>query len=246
MKYCSGKRYLSADADTRRPKATPRKMLLELNDDVTVDQKERLWVRIVTVAERATPLYGKLLSEVLELQSQRVWRTDMTVQEQARGFLATTWSPLELRALMDEGAWLVVAVDKETGQLQGYGLVAPVSHLPAGNFVPRVDSPIRTCAELRDETRFMYGYQIAVRPERTLRHIQISAVIIDAMVAENCRRGVNVVTCVLEAPVCNKRSLAFLSAMGLRRIGDIYDPIGGRAVWACMIKLPLRAPTVMK
>ncbi|MGD0282900.1 MAG: hypothetical protein ABSB95_11120, partial [Dissulfurispiraceae bacterium] len=181
------------------------KLLLGPNDDIAVEQKKRLWVRIVTAADKADPAYERLLTEVLEVQSERVWRANMTAREQARGFLATTWTVHELDDLMDEGAWLATAVDKETGQLQGYALISPIHHLPPGEFVPVEDSPIRSRFELMDKIRFQYAYQLAVRTKRTLRRLQISAGIFDALVAENSRRSVNVVNCVLETPVCNER-----------------------------------------
>ncbi len=231
------------------PRPGSRKLLIEPNDDITVEQKKRLWVRIVTAAEKTTPAYERLLTEVLEVQSKRVWRANMTPREQARGFLATTWTIHELDDLMNEGAWLAAAVDKETGQLQGYALISPIHHLPPGEFVPVEDSPIRTRSALMDDKRFQYTYQMAVRSERTLRNLQISATIFDALVAENSRRRINVVNCVLETPICNERMLAFLSAMGVNRVGTINDPcgpplIGQRVAWACLVKLPLRVPGV--
>jgi hypothetical protein len=226
--------------------AGSRKLLIEPNNDTTVEQKKRLRVRIVTAADNAAPAYERLLNEVLEVQSERVWRANMTAREQARGFLATTWTIRELDDLMKEDSWLATAVDKDTGQLQGYALIAPIRHLPPGEFAPVEDSPIRTRFALMDEKRFQYTYQLAVRPERTLRHLRISAAIFDALVAENSRRNINLVSCVLETPVCNGRMMAFLTAMGIKRIGTINDPlgppvIGQPAAWACMVRFPLRA-----
>ncbi len=247
MKHGSEK----GDRPAYRRHAGPRhgsgKLLIGPNDDIAVEQKKRLWVRVVTAVEKADPAYERLLTEVLEVQGERVWRADMTAREQARGFLATTWTIRELEDLMNEGSWLATAVDNETGQLQGYALISPIHHLPPGEFVPVEDSPVRTRFELMDKIRFQYTYQLAVRTKRTLRRLQISAAIFDALVAENSRRSINVVNCVLETPVCNERMLAFLSAMGIRRIGTINDPygpplIGQSTAWACLVKLPLRAP----
>jgi ribosomal protein S18 acetylase RimI-like enzyme len=186
-----------------------------------------------------------LLEEVLALQQLVLWRSD-TEPGDARGFLATSWSLDELQTLMAEGAYLIVAVAEETNQLQGYSLMAPIRHLPPGDFVAAAGSPVGSRAELLDDARFVYGYQLAVRPDRTSRHRGVGAAIISAVTAENARRGINAVSCLLETPVSNERSMAFLSAMGLQRIGTIRDPRGpslmrGPVTWACMTRLPLRS-----
>ena len=151
------------------------------------------------------------------------------------------------QALLDEGSWLTIAIDRRTGQLQGYGLVSRIHHLPQGEFVPAADSPLRTRDAITDDARFMYGYQIAVRPDRTLRRLAIGPAILAAGQLEGERRQISVVGCVMETPWCNRSSLAFLAAMHRKRIGTIHDPAGPALVgmpttWACMVTWPLREP----
>src|SRR5262249_23305588 len=137
------------------------------------------------------------------------------------------------------------AMDHQTGQVQGYGLVAHIRHLPPGDLAPAPGSPLRTRDALLDETRFMYGYQIAVRRDRTLRRLPIGREIFAVGEREGGRRRINVVACVMEAPYLNEVSLAFLTAMGRKRIGRLYDPSGPPliaqpVVWACLVTWPLR------
>lgn len=226
---------------------TPRAKKSEIaSDEVeTAAQRERLSLRIVTAADKEQPNYRDLLAEILKVQKVLAWRPGMTAREVAKGFLGTTWSQSELHALIAEGGWLTVAIDRETGQLQGYGLVSLIRHLPPGDFVPAPDSPLRTRDEILDDARFMYGYQIAVRPDRSLRRLSIGPAIFAAGQTEGCRRCINVVACAMEAPWCNKSSLAFLTAMRRKRIGTIYDPAGPPliaqpVVWACLVTWPLR------
>jgi hypothetical protein len=194
---------------------------------------------------------GNLLADILDLQSQLAWRPDLTASEQARGFLATTWSLAELRALLDEGAYAAVAADSATGQLQGYSLMAPIRHLPPGDFVPAPGSPIRARADLMDGRRFVYGYQLAVRRGGAQGGLPASVAILRAIAGENTRRGINAVSCVMEAPACNALSQGFLSAMGLTRIGTLHASqapplIRGQVTWACMLRLPLRFPRAIQ
>jgi len=211
----------------------------------TAAQRERLIIRFVTAADKEEPSYRQLVAEILEVQRMLAWRPDMTAPEAAKGFLGTTWSQSELHALIDEGGWLTVAIDRQSGQLQGYALVSLIRHLPRGDFVPAPDSPLRTRDELIDDERFMYGYQIAVRPVRSLQRLSIGSAIFAAGQTEGGRRHINVVACAMEAPWCNRSSLAFLTAMRRKRIGTIYDPAGPPLIarpveWACLVTWPLR------
>jgi len=217
------------------------------DDAETAAQRERLSIRCVTAAEKDKPGYSDLLAEIVTVQTVLAWRPGMTACDVERGFLGTSWSQSELHALIDEGGWLTVATDREIGQLQGYGLVSLIRHLPPGDFMPTPDSPLRTRDEILDDARFMYGYQIAVHPNRSLRRLSIGPAIFAAGQAESCRRRINVVSCAMEAPWCNRSSLAFLTAMRRKRIGTIYDPVGPPliaqpVVWACFVTWPLREP----
>jgi hypothetical protein len=199
-------------------------------------------VRILDGAAALAPDQAGLLQGLLELQASLA----LGQGPERGGFLATTWSLAELRGLLAEGAYLALAED--AGGLQGYALLAPIRHLPQGEFRPEPDSPIRCREDLDGPLRFVYGYQIAVRPERFPGAVPVSVQIMKALTAEHDRRGIHSVSCVMLAPRCNQISLAFLTAMGLRRIATLHDPEGppllpGPATWACMVRLPLSNPT---
>ena len=194
--------------------------------------------RIVTAADAT----DDLIRGVLEVQRRLAWRPGMTPEDIARGFLGTTWSAGELRALLHEGGYLTIAVDDGAGALLGYSMMAAIRHLPGGAFEPEPDSPVRSREEFSDAARFVYGYQIGVHPDRRAGGL-VARAIDGATASENARRGVNAIMCFLETPVRNERSAAFVAATGLRRIGTIHDPRGpalipGPATWACVTRLP--------
>lgn len=205
-----------------------------------------LQLRIISVADAKDPGYTELLSAVLDLQTLVAWRPNLSEQERLRGFVATIWSLEQLRDLLAEGSYFAAALDQGSGLLQGYSLMAPIHHLPPGDFIPADGSPIRDRTDMTVQARFCYGYQMVVRPGQSAHRQQpVSLALMQAITAENVRRGVNAVSCVMESPFCNQLSLSFLTYCGLQRIGTLHDPQGTDLLrqpitWACLLRFPLR------
>lgn len=211
-----------------------------------MDQRARFNIRIMSAVDHNAPDYESILGMVLKIQGCHAISNEALQMQREQGFLGTTWTLAQVHALIGEGGWLVAAIDMQTSELQAYSLVSLISHLPCGRFTPVEGSPIQSRTELGDKERFMYGYQLARHPTRSLTRIHVAREVFLARYKEAARRRISIVSCVMDAPIQNRRSQEFLASMAPRckRVGVIHAPNGpplipGPVTWVCFVTWPV-------